>query len=210
MKRVRMLVFLVFLTSVQAQQGTVAYFAAGCFWCVEADFEKLPGVLEAVSGYMGGHVSNPTYEEVVRGTTGHREVVAVYYDPEVVSYQELLDAFWRMHDPTDSEGSFVDRGFQYTSAIYTDSETQQRLAEGSKLALMLSGKFDVPIATEILPASVFYEAEAYHQNYYQTNGLRYTFYRFGSGRDQFIGRVWQGDDTVYQLPENLELTESQQ
>jgi peptide methionine sulfoxide reductase msrA/msrB len=210
MKHVLTLVILVFIASVQAQQGAVAYFAAGCFWCVEADFEKLPGVLEVVSGYMGGHVSNPTYQEVVRGTTGHREVVAVYYDSEVVSYQELLDAFWRMHDPTDNEGSFVDRGFQYTSAIYTVSDTQQRLAEGSKLALALSGKFNAPIATEILPASTFYEAEAYHQNYYQTNGLRYSFYRFGSGRDQFIGRVWQGDETVYQVPENLELTETQQ
>jgi methionine-S-sulfoxide reductase len=205
MQRGITVLLLLMLTAVQAQQEAIAYFAAGCFWCVEADFEKLPGVIAAVSGYMGGHVANPSYQAVARGATGHREVVKVRYHPARIRYQELLDAFWRMHDPTDSEGSFVDRGFQYTSAIYTVNEVQRRLAEGAKLALEQSGKFDRPIATEILSATTFYVAESYHQNYAQTNTLRYSFYRFGSGRDQFIARVWQGDDTVYQLPENLEL-----
>lgn len=180
-----------------------AVFAAGCFWCVEADFQKHDGVVEAVSGFMGGHVESPSYRDVVSGGTGHREVVEVYFDPEVISYQQLLDIFWRMHDPTDAGGSFVDRGEPYTSAIFYQGETQQRLAEGSKAALEASGKFDAPIATEVLEASAFYEAEDYHQNYAENNPLRYRFYRSGSGRDQFIDEVWAGDDMVYQLLENL-------
>ena len=177
----------------------VAYFAGGCFWCVEADFEKLDGVIEAVSGYMGGHTENPTYKEVTTHTTGHLEAVEVQYDPAVISYQELLDAFWRLHDPTDAEGSFVDRGESYTSAVFYANEEQKMLAEGSKAALDASGKFDTPIATSIRQADTFYEAEAYHQNYYKTNALRYKAYRFASGRDQFVDRVWKDDMTVYQL-----------
>ena len=176
-----------------------AYFAGGCFWCVEADFEKHEGVVEAVSGYMGGEVENPTYKQVSSGTTGHREIVEVRYDPEVISYQELLDIFWRLHDPTDAGGSFVDRGFQYGSAIYYANEEQQRLAEGSKEALNASGKFNEPVVTEIVPASEFYVAEDYHQDYYEKNALKYRFYRAGSGRDGFIKRNWKGDTTVYQL-----------
>ena len=176
-----------------------AYFAGGCFWCVEADFEKHEGVVEAISGYMGGEVENPTYKQVSSGNTGHREVVEVRYDPEVISYQELLDIFWRLHDPTDAGGSFVDRGFHYGSAIYYANEEQQRLAEGSKEALETSGKFDEPIATEISPADEFYKAEEYHQNYYEKSALQYRFYRAGSGRDGFIKRNWEGDTAVYQL-----------
>ncbi|MEM7649027.1 MAG: peptide-methionine (S)-S-oxide reductase MsrA [Cyanobacteria bacterium P01_A01_bin.70] len=187
----------------EIEDAEIAYFAAGCFWCVESDFEKVPGVAEVVSGYMGGTVENPTYEQVASHTTGHREAVEVRYDPDVVEYQQLLDAFWRMHDPTDADGSFVDRGESYTSAIfYTDAE-QQRLAEGSKAALAASGKFEEPIATAIAPAETFYIAEDYHQDYHTKNPLRYSVYRQGSGRNQFISRVWQDDTTVYQLAENL-------
>ena len=176
-----------------------AYFAGGCFWCVEADFEKHEGVAEAISGYMGGELENPTYKQVSSGTTGHREAVEVRYDPEVISYQELLDIFWRLHDPTDAGGSFVDRGFQYGSAIYHANEEQQRLAEGSKEALDASGKFNEPIVTEIAPADEFYVAEEYHQDYYEKSALQYRLYRAGSGRDGFIKRNWKGDTTVYQL-----------
>lgn len=186
----------------EASDNHVAYFAGGCFWCVESDFEKHEGVFDAVSGYMGGELEDPTYKQVASGATGHREIVEVRYDPEVISYQELLDVFWRLHDPSDAGGSFVDRGFQYSSAIFYTSEEQQRLAEGSKAALEASGKFD-SVATEILPASTFYVAEDYHQNYHVKSALRYRLYRAGSGRDRFIERVWEGDDTVYQLPENL-------
>jgi peptide methionine sulfoxide reductase msrA/msrB len=180
-----------------------AVFAGGCFWCTEADFEKQLGVKDAVSGYIGGTVDNPTYEQVSGGTTGHIEAVKVYYDPGIISYQQLLDAFWRMHDPTDAEGSFVDRGQQYTSAIFYEDETQQRLAEGSKEALATSGKFAKPIATSILPLGEFYVAENYHQNYHKVSSLRYDFYRGASGRNQFIDSNWKGDDTIYQLTDNL-------
>ena len=183
----------------------VAYFAAGCFWCVEADFEKVEGVAEVVSGYMGGTVANPTYEQVASHTTGHRETVEVQYDPDVVDYQQLLDAFWRMHDPTDAGGSFVDRGESYTSAIFYVNAAQQQLAEGAKTALAESGKFDAAIATVIAPAETFYPAEAYHQDYYTENPIRYTIYRAGSGRDSFINAVWADDTTVYQQPENLDM-----
>jgi peptide methionine sulfoxide reductase msrA/msrB len=177
----------------------VAYFAGGCFWCTEADFEKLPGVLDVRSGFMGGHVANPTYEAVVREDTGHREVVEVRYAPDAVTYQQLLDAFWRMHDPTDAGGSFVDRGFSYSSAIFVVDAAQRTLAEGSKAALEASGKFDAPVATEIADAGPFWLAEAYHQDYYATNAIRYGYYRTASGRDRFIARVWSDDATVYAL-----------
>jgi peptide methionine sulfoxide reductase msrA/msrB len=180
-----------------------AIFAGGCFWCTEADFEKLLGVKDAVSGYMGGSVENPTYQQVSTDTTGHLEVVKVYYDPAITSYQDLLEAFWRMIDPTDAEGSFVDRGHQYTSAIFYSNETQQRLAEGSKAALSASGKFTQPIATVIRPAEAFYIAEDYHQDYHKRSSLKYDFYRGRSGRNQFIDANWKGDTTVYQLSENL-------
>jgi peptide methionine sulfoxide reductase msrA/msrB len=191
------------VSSADVEPEAVAYFAAGCFWCVEADFEKVEGVAEVVSGYMGGTVEDPTYEQVVTNTTGHRETVEVQYDPDIVEYQQLLDAFWRMHDPTDADGSFVDRGESYTSAIFYVNEEQQRLAEGAKAALAESGKFDEAIATVIESADTFYAAEDYHQNYYTENPVRYRVYRTGSGRDGFINAVWEGDTTVYQQPENL-------
>lgn len=194
----------VFLSSALAQNETVtAYFAGGCFWCVEADFEKHDGVFEAISGYMGGTTVNPTYKQVSRGNTGHREAVEVHYDPSIISYQELLDIFWRLHDPTDDKGSFVDRGFHYGSAIYYTTEEERVLAEGAKAALDASAKFNKSVATEITEATPFYVAEEYHQDYYIKSAQRYKFYRNGSGRDRFIDQFWAGDDTVYQLEENL-------
>lgn len=176
----------------------IAVFAGGCFWCVESDFEKHEGVLDAVSGYMGGTTPNPTYEQVASGKTKYREVVQVTYDPTVISYQELLDIFWRLHDPSDADGSFVDRGYQYTSAIYTTTPEQYELAQNAKQALEASGKFEKGVATVIEPASDFYPAEDYHQDYYIKSSSRYNFYRYASGRDQFIERVWKNDTTSYQ------------
>ena len=166
-----------------------AYFAGGCFWCVEADFEKKHGgIKEVISGYMGGTVENPKYEEVSAGETGHRESVEVIYDPKLTSYQDLLDIFWHSIDPTDADGSFVDRGFQYSSAIFYKNENEKKLAEESKKEIQK--KFDKPIATAIIPATEFYVAEEYHQDYYKKNPLRYKYYRGASGRDQFIEETW--------------------
>ncbi len=182
----------------------VATFAGGCFWCTEADFEKVPGVAKVISGYTGGKKENPTYEEVSSGTTGHVEAVQVYYDPSRVSYKELLDYFWRHVDPTDLEGEFVDRGSQYRSVIFYHDEEQKRLAVTSKEELGKSGKFDKPIATEIIPFTKFYEAEEYHQDYYKKNPLRYKYYRYGSGRDQFLKKVWgKGMEEVNQMKEKM-------
>jgi peptide methionine sulfoxide reductase msrA/msrB len=167
-----------------------ATFAGGCFWCVEADFEKVPGVVKVISGYTGGHKENPTYEEVSAGGTGHVEAVQVYYDPKRVSYDELLDFFWRHVDPIDPDGQFVDKGSQYRSVIFYHDEEQRRLAEESKKKLADSGRFDKPIVTEILKFEKFYPAEPYHQDYYKTHSTRYKFYRWGSGRDQFLQKVW--------------------
>lgn len=167
-----------------------ATFAGGCFWCTEADFEKLPGVVKVVSGYAGGQKENPTYEEVSSGMTGHVEAVQVYYDPAKVTYEELLDDFWRHIDPTDPGGQFVDRGSQYRSVIFFQGEEQKKLAERSKEALEKSGRFSKPIVTEIVAFTNFYEAEEYHQDYYKKHPLKYKFYRYGSGRDQFLKKVW--------------------
>ena len=174
----------------------VATFAGGCFWCVEADFEKTEGVIEAISGYTGGHTAKPSYRAVSSGGTGHAEAVQVFYDPEKVSYRELLDVFWRQVDPTDSGGQFVDRGSQYRTAIFYHDDKQKRLALASKETLEKTGIFDKPIVTEITKLTVFYKAEKYHQNYYKTHGRRYKFYRFNSGRDQFIKKTWGGKKQV--------------
>ena len=174
----------------ESEATRVATFAGGCFWCVEADFEKLPGVVKAISGYTGGQKENPTYEEVSSGTTGHVEAVQVYYDPSKVTYEQLLDYLWRHIDPTDPGGSFADRGSQYRSIIFYHDEEQKRLAEKSKEALAKSKRFDKPIATEIRLFTKFYEAEEYHQDYYKKNPIRYKYYRWGSGRDQFLEKVW--------------------
>ncbi|MGE4292778.1 MAG: peptide-methionine (R)-S-oxide reductase MsrB [Desulfovibrio sp.] len=167
-----------------------AVFAGGCFWCTESDFEKVPGVVEVISGYTGGHVENPSYEQVSSGKTGHREAIQVWYDPEKVDFEFLLDWFWRHVDPTDPGGSFVDQGEQYTSAIYYADEQQRSLAEASKARLEASDVFDRSVVTPILPLGPFYEAEAYHQDYYKEHALRYEFYRYRSGRDDFLDQTW--------------------
>ena len=171
-----------------------ATFAGGCFWCTEADFEKLPGVVKVISGYTGGQKENPTYEEVSSGGAGHLEAVQVYYDPTKIRYEDLLEYFWKHIDPTDSGGQFVDRGAQYRSAIFYHNEEQKRIAENSKAALEKSGKFNQTISTEILELKRFYDAEEYHQDYYKKHPLKYGYYRHGSGRDPFILQHW-GNDT---------------
>jgi len=173
-----------------------ATFAGGCFWCMEPPFEKLDGVKEVISGYTGGKKVNPKYEEVSAGGTGHLESIEVIYNPSRVTYEKLLDVFWRNIDPTDSGGQFVDRGGQYRSAIFYHAEEQRKIAEASKQRLARSGVFSKPIMTEILPASAFYPAEDYHQDYYKTNPVRYKFYRFNSGRDQFLEKTWKGRNEI--------------
>ena len=170
-----------------------AVFAGGCFWCTESDFEKVDGVIEAVSGYTGGRVENPTYKQVSAGGTGHVEAIKVIYDPNKVSYSQLLDVFWRHVDPTDAGGQFVDRGDQYRSVIFYASDEERQMAEASKKALAASGRFDRPIVTDILPLGAFYEAEDYHQDYYKKNPIRYNWYRSGSGRDKFLETAWTGE-----------------
>lgn len=168
-----------------------AIFAGGCFWCTESDFEHVPGVLEVISGYTGGRVDNPTYEQVSNGGTGHVEAVKVIYDPTKVSYEMLLDAFWRHVDPTDSGGQFVDRGNQYHSAIFYADENEHAMIEKSKKELEASGVFTKPIVTEIAPRGPFYPAENYHQDFYKKSPIRYNQYRSHSGRDQFTKKAWK-------------------
>jgi peptide methionine sulfoxide reductase msrA/msrB len=175
------------------QDLQTATFAGGCFWCVESDFEKADGVYEVISGYTGGPEKDPTYEEVCSGATGHLEAVQVRFDPEIIDYNQLLDLFWRHVDPTDAGGQFVDRGAQYRTAIFYHDDLQRELAEASKQQLEDSGRFQVPVATEIREAGDFYVAEDYHQDYYKTNPIRYKLYRMGSGRDRFLEAHWSGD-----------------
>ncbi len=170
-----------------------ATFAGGCFWCTESDFEKVPGVKKVISGYSGGDVENPDYNQVSSGTTGHVESVQVYYDSKEVSYQALLQAFWRQINPTDANGQFVDRGKHYRSVIFYHNDQQQQEAQLSKQQLQASGRYQKPIVTEIVPLKNFYAAEDYHQDYYKTNPVRYQFYRFRSGRDQYLEKTW-GED----------------
>ena len=167
-----------------------ATFAGGCFWCMESDFEKVDGVFQVTSGYTGGHKENPTYEDVSSGGTGHVEAVQVHYEPSRVTYKALLDVFWRHVDPTDPGGQFADRGSQYRTAIFYHNEEQRRLAEQSREELNKSGQFEKPVVTEIIQFSRFYRAEEYHQDYYKKHQIRYRYYRFHSGRDQFLRKVW--------------------
>lgn len=173
---------------------TKATFAGGCFWCMEPPFNKVKGVVATLPGYSGGHKDNPTYEEVCSGTTGHTEALQVTYDPQKVSYKKLLDIFWRNINPADAEGQFVDRGSQYRPAIFYHDEQQRLLAEQSRHELETSKRFSAPIATEIVPLEKFYPAEEYHQSYYQKCPLRYKSYRYSSGRDQFLNKVWQEEE----------------
>lgn len=171
----------------------IATFAGGCFWCVESGYEKIPGVVEAVSGYAGGDEPNPTYQQVSSGRTGHTEAVQVYYDPKKITYEGLLQGLWRMMNPTDIKGQFVDRGEQYRPAIFYQNDEQKRLAEEAKKELDASGVYDNPVLIEITPLKTFYAAEKYHQDYYKKNPVRYKLYTFNSGRYQFIEDVY-GDD----------------
>jgi peptide methionine sulfoxide reductase msrA/msrB len=167
-----------------------ATFAGGCFWCTESDFEKIEGGIDVQSGYTGGDRPNPTYKEVSAGKTDHVEAVQVKYDPDKITYQELLDVFWRHVDPTDPGGQFVDRGPKYRSAIFYNTEEERKLAEQSKKDLERSGRFNKPVVTEIVKIKEFYPAEDYHQDYYKKSPYRYKMYRYGSGRDQFIEKTW--------------------
>ena len=177
-----------------ANHQALATFAGGCFWCMVSPFDEMPGIHRVVSGYTGGHTVNPTYKEVCSETTGHYEAVQITFDPAIFPYTKLLELFWQQIDPTDAGGQFYDRGQSYQTAIFYHTEEQREQAEASKQALAASGRFDKPIATEILPASPFYPAEDYHQGYYRTNPSHYRRYRTGSGRDAFIAKHW--DKTI--------------
>ena len=173
----------------------LATFAGGCFWCMVAPFEELEGVRKVIVGYTGGSTENPSYKEVCSGKTGHYEAVQVTYDPEIIAYERLLDTFWRQIDPTDAGGQFADRGSSYRTAIFYHNEAQREQAELSKRKLDQSGKFDRPIATRILPASEFYPAEDYHQDYHRKEPLHYIAYRKASGRQRFLDTMWREDKT---------------
>ncbi len=174
----------------------VATFAGGCFWCVESGFEHVPGVIGAVSGYSGGDEPNPNYRQVSAGRTGHTETVQVTYDPKVITYKGLLQAFWRIANPTDADGQYVDRGKQYRPEIFYHNEAQKKAAIASRAALAKSGRFDKPIVVKIVPLKRFYKAEAYHQDYYKRNPIRYKVYTYGSGRPQYQEKYWGKDIKV--------------
>lgn len=178
----------------------IATFAGGCFWCVEADFEKLTGVHHAVSGFSGGQIKNPSYKQVSQGTTEHLESVQVFYDPDVITYADLLAAFWRQINPTDNGGQFVDRGKQYQSAIFYHNTKQKEIAEQSRKRLNNSQRFQQPIVTSIRPFNEFFSAEPYHQDYYLKNPLRYRFYRNNSGRDAYLKKIWGSDLKLKSTP----------
>jgi peptide-methionine (S)-S-oxide reductase len=167
-----------------------ATFAGGCFWCMEAPFDKVPGVVSTTSGYAGGTVKDPSYEQVSAGITGHAEVVQVAYDPDKVTYEQLLEVFWRNVDPTDGGGQFCDRGSQYRTGIFYEGEEQKAAAEASKRRLQASGRLPAPVVTEITALEAFYPAEDYHQDFYRKSPVRYTSYRAGCGRDRRLKELW--------------------
>lgn len=174
---------------VSAEQQTMIA-AGGCFWCVESDFESVEGVIEVVSGYTGGHVANPTYQQVSGKKTGHYEAVKITFDDEIVSLRELTDYYWRTIDPTDASGQFCDKGEPYRTGLFYQNEEQHQVFAASKAQVVESKPFADEIVTEIMPAKEFYLAEEYHQNYYLKNNLRYKFYRYNCGRDNRIERLW--------------------
>ncbi|MEA2008826.1 MAG: peptide-methionine (R)-S-oxide reductase MsrB [Chloroflexota bacterium] len=186
------------------ENAAKATFAGGCFWCIEPSFEKLDGVYTVIVGYTGGYVENPTYQEVTTGTTGHYEAVQITYNPNIITYEQLLEVFWRQFDPTDSGGSFVDRGYQYKSAIFYHNPEQKQAAERSKENLDQSGRYNTLIVTEILKAAPFYKAEEYHQDYFLKQPLAYKNYRYSSGRDQFIENVWGDEKTIIDSKESYQ------
>jgi len=176
---------------VRAADGDgVLIVSGGCFWCVESDFDQVPGVTATVSGYTGGHLDNPTYEQVSHGGSGHLEAVRIRFDPAKVSYAKLVEIFWRTIDPTDAGGQFCDRGHSYTTAIFPLDAEQKRIAEASKKTLEQSGKLGAPIATKIIDAGPFFPAEGYHQDFYTKSPIRYRFYRFNCGRDRRVDQLW--------------------
>jgi peptide-methionine (S)-S-oxide reductase len=173
-----------------------ATFAGGCFWCMVKPFDQWDGVRSVVSGYTGGHVENPTYEDVKTGTTGHYEAVEITFDPNIISYQKILDVFWQQIDPTDDGGQFQDRGDSYRTAVFYHDEAMRETAEASKENLERIGRFTKPVVTEILPAAPFYPAENYHQDFYKKNAKEYEADRDKSGRDEFIEAVWGPETSV--------------
>lgn len=187
MRRLLLVPFLLAAINALADEAT-AVFAGGCFWCMEPPYDQLPGVLDTTSGYSGGHTGNPTYEQVTAGGTGHYEVVRVTYDPDRISYDELLAVFWRNIDPFDDRGQFCDRGSSYRAAVFYGSEAERELAEAARADIEI--RFGRKVVTGILPAAPFYAAEGYHQNYYTENPLRYRYYRYGCRRDARLRQVW--------------------
>ncbi|MBD3164645.1 peptide-methionine (R)-S-oxide reductase MsrB [Candidatus Woesearchaeota archaeon] len=181
----------------KTEKTQTATFAGGCFWCIEAAFEEVSGVIEATSGYTGGHEEALAYEEVSKGTTGHYEAVQVRYDSSKVSYKELLGIFWKQINPTDAAGQFGDRGQQYRTAVFYHNQTQKKLAESSKEEVQ--AKFDSPVVTEILPLKKFYPAEEHHQDYYKKHSIKYNLYKKASGREQYIRQTWSEDDPLGKL-----------
>lgn len=194
--------------SVSYNEEQTAIFAGGCFWCMEPPFEKLVGVESVVSGYTGGEEVNPAYNDVASGKTEHLESVIITFDPEVISYEELLEVFWRQVDPTDADGQFVDRGTQYATAIFYTNEEQKKLAEASKQKMQDSGIFEAELVTPIREAMTFYEAEEYHQDYYLKNEQRYEYYRERSGRDQFLDKTW-GDQPELEIESYTKFSEQE-
>lgn len=177
-----------------------ATFAGGCFWCVEADFDKIDGVVATISGYTGGTTPNPTYKQVTAGGTGHTEAVEIKFDPKKVSFEELMTYFWRTHDPLDGDGQFCDRGDSYRPAIFYHSEAQRQVAEATRDAIVASKRFKQPIATQIVAASKFTRAEEYHQDFYQKSAGRYASYRAGCGRDARIKGLWGDEAFAKKVP----------
>jgi peptide methionine sulfoxide reductase msrA/msrB len=180
-------------SDISTQNLETATFAGGCFWCMQAAFDEVKGVVSTAVGYTGGHKENPTYEEVCLGKTGHAEALEILYNPSQVSYRELLDVFWKNIEPTMLNRQFVDFGTQYRTAIFYHDEEQKRLVEASKANIEKSEKFYKPIVTEMKPASAFYKAEEYHQQYYKKNTVRYEFYEAHSGRSQYLKTIWSSE-----------------
>lgn len=193
MKRILLLVMVTAMTMVSsaaAEERETATFAGGCFWCMEHPFDELPGVIATTSGYTGGHRDNPSYEEVSAGATGHTEAIQIVYNPALVSYEKLLEVYWRNSDPTTANRQFCDVGSQYRPGIFYHSEAQKQVAEASKAAVQQNKQFKENVVTEITPATSFWPAEEYHQNYYLKNPIRYKFYRYNCGRDQRLQQLW--------------------
>ena len=185
-------------TKATSTNKNIAILAGGCFWCMEHPFEDLPGVTQAISGYTGGKKKNPSYKQVAAGQTSHLEAVQIHFDPEKISYADILEVYWRNVNPTDNGGQFVDRGDQYRTGIFYTSEEQKKIAEKSKNKLIKSGRFQKKIVTPIIEAKPFYKAEEYHQDFFKKSYIRYKIYRAGSGRDEYINKLW-GKDKEYKV-----------